>query len=71
VAADGEQLHCEPISVIRDPVRHPHQPRPRCVTLRVDGVWGTIGSSNLDALSLVLNHEANLVLFRHPEVAGI
>jgi cardiolipin synthase len=37
----------------------------------VDGVWGTIGSSNLDALSLVLNHEANLVLFRHPEVAGI
>lgn len=37
----------------------------------IDGVWGTIGSSNLDALSLVLNHEANLVLFRHPEVAGM
>lgn len=37
----------------------------------VDGIWGTIGSSNLDALSLVLNHEANLVLFRHPEIGAI
>jgi cardiolipin synthase len=34
----------------------------------VDGVWGTVGSSNLDALSLVLNHEANVVLVRHPAI---
>ncbi|WP_407691547.1 phospholipase D-like domain-containing protein [Robbsia andropogonis] len=28
----------------------------------VDDVWATVGSSNLDALSLFLNHEANVVL---------
>lgn len=37
----------------------------------VDGIWGTVGSSNLDALSLVLNHEANIVLVRHPEIAEL
>ncbi len=28
----------------------------------IDSNWGTVGSSNLDALSLVLNNEANVVL---------
>lgn len=28
----------------------------------VDGVWATVGSSNLDGLSLFLNHEANVVV---------
>ncbi|KAF1030317.1 MAG: Cardiolipin synthase B [Burkholderia plantarii] len=31
----------------------------------VDDTWATVGSSNLDALSLVLNNEANVVLVRH------
>jgi cardiolipin synthase A/B len=31
----------------------------------VDSNWATIGSSNLDALSLVLNNEANMVLVNH------
>lgn len=31
----------------------------------VDSNWATVGSSNLDALSLVLNNEANMVLVNH------
>jgi cardiolipin synthase A/B len=34
----------------------------------VDSNWGTVGSSNLDALSLVLNNEANVVLVLHEEL---
>jgi len=34
----------------------------------VDSNWGTVGSSNLDALSLVLNNEANVVLVLHPQL---
>ncbi|MDE1179590.1 cardiolipin synthase ClsB [Paraburkholderia sp.] len=34
----------------------------------VDSTWGTVGSSNLDALSLMLNNEANVVLVLHDEV---
>ncbi|HVE06416.1 MAG TPA: cardiolipin synthase ClsB [Paraburkholderia sp.] len=34
----------------------------------VDSNWGTVGSSNLDALSLVLNNEANVVLVLDPEL---
>jgi cardiolipin synthase len=34
----------------------------------VDSNWGTVGSSNLDALSLVLNNEANVVLVKHSEI---
>lgn len=34
----------------------------------VDSDWATVGSSNLDALSLVLNNEANVVLIEHPEI---
>jgi cardiolipin synthase len=34
----------------------------------IDSSWATIGSSNLDALSLVLNNEANVVLVEHDEI---
>ena len=34
----------------------------------IDSSWATIGSSNLDALSLVLNNEANVVLVEHTEI---
>jgi cardiolipin synthase len=34
----------------------------------VDSKWATVGSSNLDALSLVLNNEANVLLVLHPEI---
>ncbi|HTJ94503.1 MAG TPA: cardiolipin synthase ClsB, partial [Pararobbsia sp.] len=34
----------------------------------IDGSWATVGSSNLDALSLVLNHEANVVIVNDPIV---
>ncbi|WP_246174112.1 phospholipase D-like domain-containing protein [Paraburkholderia hayleyella] len=34
----------------------------------VDSNWCTVGSSNLDALSLVLNNEANVLLVLHPEI---
>jgi cardiolipin synthase A/B len=34
----------------------------------VDCLWGTVGSSNLDALSLVLNNEANVLLVRHAQI---
>ena len=34
----------------------------------VDPNWATVGSSNLDALSLVLNNEANMVLVNHAEI---
>lgn len=34
----------------------------------VDSNWATVGSSNLDALSLVLNNEANVVLIEHSEI---
>ncbi|WP_442859590.1 phospholipase D-like domain-containing protein [Burkholderia sp. 8Y] len=37
----------------------------------VDADWATVGSSNLDALSLVLNNEANMVLVNHAEIAGL
>jgi cardiolipin synthase A/B len=35
----------------------------------IDSKWATVGSSNLDALSLVLNNEANVVLVEHQEIA--
>jgi cardiolipin synthase len=34
----------------------------------VDSNWGTVGSSNLDALSLMLNNEANVVLVNDPSI---
>lgn len=34
----------------------------------VDSKWGTVGSSNLDALSLVLNNEANVLIVLHPQI---
>ena len=34
----------------------------------VDSKWATVGSSNLDALSLVLNNEANVMLVLHPQI---
>lgn len=37
----------------------------------VDSNWATVGSSNLDALSLVLNNEANLVLVNHQEIGAL
>ena len=37
----------------------------------IDGSWATVGSSNLDALSLVLNHEANVVIVNDPVVADL
>jgi cardiolipin synthase len=37
----------------------------------VDSNWATIGSSNLDALSLVLNNEANVVLIEHAEIGQL
>jgi cardiolipin synthase len=37
----------------------------------IDGSWATVGSSNLDALSLVLNNEANVMIANHPEVGEL
>jgi len=37
----------------------------------VDSDWATVGSSNLDALSLVLNNEANMVIVNHREIASL
>ena len=37
----------------------------------VDSNWGTVGSSNLDALSLMLNNEANVVLVNDPVIARL
>ncbi|VVD92882.1 cardiolipin synthetase [Pandoraea terrae] len=37
----------------------------------VDDVWATVGSSNLDALSLFLNHEANVVILDDPLVTEL
>jgi cardiolipin synthase len=37
----------------------------------VDSNWATVGSSNLDALSLVLNNEANVVLVEHAEIGQL
>ena len=37
----------------------------------VDSNWATVGSSNLDALSLVLNNEANVVLIEHCEIGQL
>ena len=34
----------------------------------VDDFWATVGSSNLDSLSLFLNHEANIVILNHAVV---
>ncbi|MBS6361005.1 cardiolipin synthase ClsB [Burkholderia sp.] len=36
----------------------------------IDDNWATVGSSNLDALSLMLNNEANVVLVRHDKVTN-
>ncbi|CAB3802853.1 cardiolipin synthase ClsB [Paraburkholderia caffeinilytica] len=37
----------------------------------VDSNWGTVGSSNLDALSLMLNNEANVVLVNDPSIGAL
>ncbi|HEY4297054.1 MAG TPA: cardiolipin synthase ClsB [Paraburkholderia sp.] len=37
----------------------------------VDSNWGTVGSSNLDALSLMLNNEANVVLVNEPSMGAL
>ncbi|WP_414696956.1 cardiolipin synthase ClsB [Paraburkholderia sp.] len=37
----------------------------------VDSNWGTVGSSNLDALSLMLNNEANVVIVNDPAIGGL
>ncbi|CAB3779608.1 cardiolipin synthase ClsB [Pararobbsia alpina] len=37
----------------------------------IDGSWATVGSSNLDALSLLLNHEANVIIANAPEVGEL
>jgi cardiolipin synthase len=37
----------------------------------VDSNWGTVGSSNLDALSLMLNNEANVVLVNDPSIDAL
>lgn len=37
----------------------------------VDSNWGTVGSSNLDALSLMLNNEANVVLVNDPSIHAL
>ncbi|MCC8391990.1 cardiolipin synthase ClsB [Paraburkholderia sp. MMS20-SJTR3] len=37
----------------------------------VDSNWGTVGSSNLDALSLMLNNEANVVLVNDQSIARL
>lgn len=39
-------------------------------TAVVDGVWGTLGSFNLERFSMQLNHEAN-VFFADPRLAGV
>jgi cardiolipin synthase len=37
----------------------------------VDSNWATVGSSNLDALSLMLNKEANVVLVQDPQIGTL
>nr|WP_260854609.1 cardiolipin synthase ClsB [Paraburkholderia sp. BCC1884] len=37
----------------------------------VDSNWATVGSSNLDALSLMLNNEANVVLVNDPAIEAL
>ncbi|HTH61977.1 MAG TPA: phospholipase D-like domain-containing protein [Paraburkholderia sp.] len=37
----------------------------------VDSKWGTVGSSNLDALSLFVNNEANVLMLQHPEIESL
>jgi cardiolipin synthase len=37
----------------------------------VDSSWGTVGSSNLDALSLMVNNEANVVLVADTEILDL
>ena len=39
-------------------------------TYCVPETWATVGSSNLDALSLMLNNEANVVLVRYDAVTN-
>ncbi len=34
-------------------------------TAVIDGIWSTVGSSNIDPFSLVLSREANLVIYDH------
>jgi cardiolipin synthase len=38
-------------------------------TMTVDGIWATIGSTNLDTRSFALNDEVNAVVY-HDEVVG-
>jgi len=38
-------------------------------TMTVDGIWATIGSTNLDTRSFALNEEVNAVIY-HNEVVG-
>src|SRR4029077_5593617 len=38
-------------------------------TMTVDGIWATIGSTNLDTRSFALNDEVNAVIY-HNEVVG-
>jgi len=38
-------------------------------TMTVDGIWATIGSTNLDTRSFALNDEVNAVVY-HNEVVG-
>jgi cardiolipin synthase len=38
-------------------------------TMTVDGIWATIGSTNLDTRSFALNEEVNAVVY-HDEVVG-
>jgi cardiolipin synthase len=37
----------------------------------VDEKWATLGSSNCDPLSFLVNHEANFVLVNHPIIKSI
>jgi cardiolipin synthase len=40
-------------------------------TLVVDGRWATLGSSNFDHFSFLLNHEANLIIRNHEVIKVI
>jgi cardiolipin synthase len=40
-------------------------------TMTVDGVWGTVGSANLDNRSLALNYEVDLVVYDREQVGRL
>jgi cardiolipin synthase len=40
-------------------------------TIVVDGRWATLGSSNFDHFSFLLNHEANLIVRNHEVIKVI